>query len=116
MFALGYELAHWLGWSPVERIFLGAALSISSSAILIKMLRDTGSLFQMRGQLIVGILLVEDFVAVILLTVLSGVANTGSASLGDIGGLALRLTLLAVAVLTIGALLAPRLMSYIAPV
>ena len=114
MFALGYELAHWLGWSPVERIFLGAALSISSSAILIKMLRDTGSLFQMRGQLIVGILLVEDFVAVILLTVLSGVATTGSASLGDIGGLALRLTLFAVAVLTIGALLAPRLMSYIA--
>ncbi len=31
----------------------------------------------MRGRLIIGILLVEDFVAVILLTVLSGVATTG---------------------------------------
>lgn len=114
MFAIGFELAHLLGWSPVERIFLGAALSISSSAILIKMLRDTGSLFAQRGQLIVGILLVEDFVAVILLTVLSGIATTGGASLGDIGVLALRLTVFGVAVLTIGALLAPRLMSYIA--
>ena len=113
MFALGFELAHWLGWSPVERIFLGAALSISSSAILIKMLRDTGSLFETRGQLIVGILLVEDFVAVILLTILAGVATTGGASLADIGLLAMRLTIFAVAVLTIGALLAPRLMSYI---
>ena len=28
MFAIGFELAHLLGWSPVERIFLGAALSI----------------------------------------------------------------------------------------
>ena len=114
MFALGFELAHWLGWSPVERIFLGAALSISSSAILIKMLRDAGSLFEIRGQLIVGILLVEDFVAVILLTILAGIASTGGASLADIGTLAIRLTVFAVAVLTIGALLAPRLMNYIA--
>ena len=114
MFALGYELAHWLGWTQTEAIFLGAALSISSSAILIKMLRDTGSLFETRGQLIVGILLVEDFVAVILLTVLSGVATTGGASLADIGTLAVRLLIFGVAVLTIGALLAPLLMSYIA--
>ena len=113
MFVLGYELAHWLGWTQTERIFLGAALSISSSAILIKMLRDTGSLFEARGQLIVGILLVEDFVAVILLTVLAGLATTGGASLADIGTLAVRLAIFAVAVLTIGALLAPRLMNYI---
>lgn len=113
MFVLGYELAHWLGWTQTERIFLGAALSISSSAILIKMLRDTGSLFETRGQLIVGILLVEDFVAVILLTVLAGVATTEGASLADIGTLAVRLSIFAVAVLTIGALLAPRLMTYI---
>lgn len=113
MFALGFELAHWLGWSPVERIFLGAALSISSSAILIKMLRDTGSLFEIRGQLIVGILLVEDFVAVILLTVLAGVATTGATNLADIGTLAVKLAIFGIAVLTIGALLAPRLMNYI---
>ncbi len=113
MFAVGYELAHWLGWSQTERIFLGAALSISSSAILIKMLRDTGSLYELRGQLIVGILLVEDFVAVILLTVLAGVASADATSLGDIGVLAVRLTIFAVAVLTIGALLAPRIMNYI---
>ncbi len=114
MFAIGFELGNLLGWTPTEQIFLGAALSISSSAILIKMLRDTGSLFANRGQLIVGILLVEDFVAVILLTVLSGVATTGSASLTDIGVLALRLAIFAIAVLTIGALIAPRLMGYIA--
>ena len=114
MFAIGFELAHVLGWSPTEQIFLGATLSISSSAILIKMLRDTDSLFETRGQLIVGILLVEDFIAVILLTVLSGVATTGSTSIFDIGTLALRLAIFAIAVLTIGALVAPRLVSYIA--
>ena len=117
MFVVGYQLSRWLGWTQTEGIFLGAALSISSSAILIKMLRDTGSIFEMRGRLIVGILLVEDFVAVILLTVLAGVATTGGsggASLSDIGVLAMRLTIFALTILTIGALLAPRLMNYIA--
>ncbi len=113
MFAVGFELAHYLGWSQIERVFLGAALCISSSAILIKMLRDTGTLFNLRGQLIVGILLVEDFVAVILLTVLAGLSSTGGASLFDIGLLALRMAVFATAVLTIGALVAPRLMHYI---
>ena len=56
----------------------------------------------------------EDFVAVILLTVLAGVATADTTSLGDIGVLAARLAIFGVAVLTIGALLAPRLMHYIA--
>ena len=43
MFVIGYEISQLLGWTPLEGIFLGAALSISSSAILIKMLRDTGT-------------------------------------------------------------------------
>ena len=50
MMALGYEVGLLLGWSGQEAIFLGAALSISSSAVLIKMLRDTGTLMGMRGE------------------------------------------------------------------
>ena len=38
MFALGFEIATLLGWSGTEGVFLGAALSISSSAILMTML------------------------------------------------------------------------------
>jgi CPA2 family monovalent cation:H+ antiporter-2 len=109
MFALGFTIADLLGWSRVEKVFLGAALSISSSAILVKMLRDTGNLFATRGQLIVGILVVEDFAAVILLTVLSGVAITGSTDLADIGVLAAKLAIFGVAALVFGGLLAPRL-------
>ena len=36
MFALGYELAILLGWGNTEGIFLGASLSVSSSAILMR--------------------------------------------------------------------------------
>ena len=110
MFALGYEIGALLGWTAVESVFLGGALCISSSAILVKMLRDTGNLFAPRGRIIVGILVVEDFVAVILLTLLSGVAITGSTDPASVGLLAVKLLIFAVAALVFGAILAPRIL------
>ncbi len=109
MIALGYEVGLLLGWSGKEAIFLGAALSISSSAILLKMLRDTGNLMGIRGSLIVGILVVEDFAAVILLSVLSGVATTATFEAGDVGWLIGKLAIFTAATLVFGAILVPRL-------
>ncbi len=113
MFALGYEIANLLGWTAIERVFLGAALSISSSAILVKMLRDTGNLLATRGRLIVGILVVEDFAAVILLTVLTGVSTTGAANLAEVGVLFLKLSIFAVCALVFGAIFAPKLVRFV---
>lgn len=91
-------------------LYLGGAIAISSSAILLKGLRDGGNLNARWGQTIVGILLVEDFAAVILLTVLAGLATTGTASVADAGLLALKLGVFCIVVLVIGTLLAGRLM------
>ncbi len=91
-------------------LYLGGALAISSSAILLKGLRDTGNLRSGWGQTIVGILLVEDFAAVILLTILTGLATTGTTSLADVGWLVGKLAIFCIAVLTFGALLVPRVM------
>jgi len=114
MLAIGYEIGTLLGWTPTEAIFLGAAMSISSSAVLAKVLRDTGRLHTTSGRLIVGILVVEDFAAVVLLTLLSAVATTGTASLGDIGFLAGKLALFAISALALGTILAPRLINFVA--
>ncbi len=108
---LGMLIAsHWLGITGASSLYLGGAMAISSSAILLKGLRDSGNLRSGWGQTIVGILLVEDFAAVILLTVLAGVATTGSASLGDVGWLVAKLAIFCIAALAFGAVLAPRLM------
>ena len=114
MIALGYEIATLMGWSTTEAIFLGAALSISSSAIIIKVLRDLGMLHEQHGRLIVGILVVEDFAAVILLSVLSGVATSGAANLSEVPGLLARLGLFFVCALFVGALVAPRIIRFVA--
>lgn len=91
-------------------LYLGGAIAISSSAILLKGLRDGGNLNSTWGQTIVGILLVEDFAAVILLTVLAGLATTGTASLADAGLLAGKLAIFCVVVLVAGTVLAAKLM------
>jgi len=114
MLAVGYRLGRALGWNGTEAVFLGAALSISSSAILSKMLRDSGKLHRAEGRLIMGILVVEDFVAVIMLAVLSGTATTGTMDLQHIGLLVGRLIVFTVSALVLGALIAPRLVGFVA--
>ena len=113
MMALGYEIGTLLGWTGTESIFLGAALSISSTAILYKMLRDAEQLHHVRGRIIVGILVIEDVAAVILLTVLSGVASTGTVEAVGVGTLVLKLVLFGFAALGIGALVAPGVVRFI---
>ena len=113
MLALGYQVARWLGWGSFEGIFLGVSISISSSAILMKMLRDTGNLQETRGRLIVGILVVEDFIAVVMLTVLAGVASSGAASPSEVGLLVGKLAIFGLGALGFGALFAPRLVNFI---
>ncbi len=101
------------GIDPSHGLYLGGAMAISSSAILLKGLRDGGNLNSGWGQTIVGILLVEDFAAVILLTVLAGLATTGTASLTDAGILAGKLAIFCVVVLVSGTLLAARVMGWL---
>ena len=99
-----------LGIPGASGLYLGGAMAISSSAILLKGLRDSGNLRSGWGQTIVGILLVEDFAAVILLTLLAGIATTGSANLNDVSWLVGKLAIFSIAALAIGTLLVPRLM------
>jgi len=107
----GVWIASFLpGLDQSHALYLGGAIAISSSAILLKSLRDGGNLNTGWGQTIVGILLVEDFAAVILLTVLAGLATTGTASFADAGILAGKLAIFCVVGLVIGAMLGDRLM------
>ena len=113
MFALGFEIANLLGWSTTEAVFLASALCISSSAILMTMLRESGQLRATRGRLIVGILVVEDFAAVILLTMLAGIASTGQADIGGLGALVVKLSVFAVLALVLGAAFANKLVGFV---
>jgi monovalent cation:H+ antiporter-2, CPA2 family len=112
MISLGYGLGRLLGWSRMDAIFLGAALQSSSSAIIVKILKDLGKLNLVSTRVIVGILVVEDFVAVIIIALLSGISAPGIAGFDNISSLILKLVIFAAVSLTLGAILVPRILAF----
>ena len=71
-----------LGWSPTESIFLAGMLMVSSSAIISKILQETGNTHERSGQLAMGVMVLEDVVAVVMLTLLNSIVQFGGAGGG----------------------------------
>ncbi len=69
---LAYPLLLLLGFSPLASWYLSLALSFSSTAITIHILTEKKDLHSLYGKITVGILLIQDFVAIGLLMILSG--------------------------------------------
>src|SRR5471030_1778710 len=82
MIWLGYEVGRALGWNTMDSVFLGAMLSISSTTIIVKTLAELGKSREKFAEIIFGILVIEDMLAIILLALLSGFAKTGSLHAG----------------------------------
>lgn len=78
MIYIGIQTAPLLGHDKVIGIFLGSLLAISSSMVTIRVLRDQKALKLPHAQLAIGILILEDVLAVLLLVVLSGISASGS--------------------------------------
>lgn len=76
MLTLGWIAGEWFGWGTVERLFFGSLLSISSSMVTVRVLRSQGRLKMPHARLAVGVLILEDILAVLLLVILTGVAVT----------------------------------------
>ena len=61
-------LLYAFGMSPNSALLLGAGLALSSTAIVSKELTSLGEIFSRHGQNAIGVLLFQDVVAVLLLT------------------------------------------------
>ncbi|MBK7160849.1 MAG: cation:proton antiporter [Ignavibacteria bacterium] len=72
--------------------FLGAIISISSTTIIIKTLESEGKTKEKFAQLIFGILIIEDILAILIIALLSGFATTGKIVVKDIGLIVLNLS------------------------
>jgi CPA2 family monovalent cation:H+ antiporter-2 len=76
MLILGYTISRWIGWSSYNSLFLGAALSISSTTIIVKAISELGVKNEKFAQLVFGTLIVEDLIAILLLVGLSTLVAT----------------------------------------
>ncbi|HMF88475.1 MAG TPA: cation:proton antiporter, partial [Gemmatimonadaceae bacterium] len=108
MLGLGFLLGRLLGWTTVESIFAGAMVAISSTTIVARALAEQ----EARGRLteiVFGILIVEDLIAIFLVAVLTTIAAGGGLSPESLGLTAIRLGAFLVGLIGFGLLIVPRL-------
>ncbi|MBI2545827.1 cation:proton antiporter [Candidatus Woesearchaeota archaeon] len=73
---LGYLLALWLGFNHIVSLYVSLALAFSSTLIVVKILSDKKEIETLHGRLMIGILLVQDFVAILALALLATVGSS----------------------------------------
>jgi len=109
-----FMAASALGLNFMDSLFIAAALSISSTAIIIKILQDSGKIKKESSILVLGILIVEDVIAVILIASLESVALVGTVSIEAVVLVAVVAGGLIVGTFTIGRRVIPPLIDKVA--
>ncbi|MDQ3673547.1 MAG: cation:proton antiporter [Gemmatimonadota bacterium] len=107
MISVGYLVGKLLGFTTMESIFTGAMIAISSTTIIVKAFQEQ----KVKGrvaELVFGILIIEDLIAIFLLAILTTITRSGTISPGDLGVTAIRLAMFLVGLIGIGLLVVPR--------
>ncbi len=103
-----------LGIGFMDSLFLAAALSISSTAIIVKVLEEAGKIKKESSILVLGILIVEDVIAVILIASLESIALAGTVSIEGAVAVVVVATILIVGTFTVGIRTIPKLIDKVA--
>ena len=114
MVFLGYQVGQLMGWTPVSSLFLGAIISIASTSVIVKVLKEMKRDREPFAELIYGILIVEDLLGVVMIVLLTGIASTGDLGLQSMLVSTGKLLVFLVTVPVVGLLLIPRLLNFVA--
>ena len=108
LIALGYLVGRIAGWTSMESLFTGAAIAISSTTIIAKAFAEQG----VKGRvadIVLGILIVEDLIAILLIAILTAVGEGGGLTPQEVVATTLRLVLFLTGLIGVGLLIVPRL-------
>ncbi|MBI2599172.1 cation:proton antiporter, partial [Candidatus Curtissbacteria bacterium] len=75
---VGFIILSALGFATVPAIYIAVALTFSSTVIIVKLLSEKNDLQSLHGKIAIGFLLIQDFVAIIALMLLSGFGAGGA--------------------------------------
>ena len=110
---LGFMAGRALGWSLLESGFMAAALAISSTMIIAKLFEAHGSRGHLRDR-VLSVLVVQDLLAILLLTGLDASAAAGAFGAAGLGRTLAKVALLLAGLLGGGGLVVPRLLRWAA--
>ncbi|MCB8752229.1 cation:proton antiporter domain-containing protein [Planktothrix agardhii] len=106
-----------LGWdtSPIQGIFLGAILSLSSTAVVLKCLMERNEMASPQGQIMLGILVVQDLALGLMLAVLPALNQPqGGVIFEAVGRSLLLIGLFALGAVVAGIWVIPKLLQFLA--
>ncbi|MDH5432003.1 MAG: cation:proton antiporter [Nitrosopumilus sp.] len=113
MFFLSYIGAFSFGWSHLEALYLAGILSISSTAISLRIMRDLKLVKTKEFNTVITILIVEDLAAVLLLVILGNASDGADLDFTGVGILVLQSLTFFVIALGLGIKLVPKLLEKI---
>jgi monovalent cation:H+ antiporter-2, CPA2 family len=107
MMGLGYLAGHFLGFTPMESVFTGALVAISSTTIIAGAFDEKNVVGRLR-EIVFGILIVEDLIAIILIALLTAFATGTGLSAWSLTITVVRLITFLVGIVLVGILIVPR--------
>lgn len=114
MLAIGYFLGRLFGWTQGNSIFLGAILAMSSTTIIVKVFMDLKLMQAEFAKVVFGILILEDIVAILILSILSGLGTRGESTTTLLFTSMSKIVFFIVLFLVFGLLFVPRFLRWVA--
>ncbi|HBK34880.1 MAG: Transporter, CPA2 family [Candidatus Uhrbacteria bacterium GW2011_GWE2_40_58] len=109
----GFIVGQLLGFETIASIYLSIAFTFSSTIIVVKLLSDKEELDTLYGRISIGFLLVQDFIAMILLLGIGAFAS-GATLEGVLVGSLLKGIIIVPVLWFVSAKVVPHLLSYVA--
>jgi Kef-type K+ transport system membrane component KefB len=112
-FIVGFGVMRWLGHPALVAVFVGAALTATSVGITARVLSDLGRLQDPAAKVVLGAAVVDDILGLIILAVVTGVAQTGEISLSGIAWLSAKAVVFLAVAIVLGIRFAPVFIRYV---
>ncbi len=113
-FGLGYWVAGLFHFGAAPSAYIAIALTFSSTILAVKLLTEKKDLHSLYGRIAIGILLIQDLVAILLLVLLSGFETGQSLSMLAVAGIIAKSILLFGLMLWLGRSILPYIFDRVA--
>lgn len=110
MMMLGIITGYLFGWSRMDCIFLGGMLAMSSTTIIYKAFDDLGLRQQRFAGLVMSVLILEDILAIVMMVMLSAIANGSSPDGSQMIGSVMKIAFFLILWFVVGIFLIPLLL------
>jgi Kef-type K+ transport system membrane component KefB len=94
---VGFTISLLLGFTIQVSLFIGVLLAFGSAVVIVKVLENKGMMDREEVPLLIAIVIIEDIIAVMVITFFSGMRDTSTGLLGNIESMLISMMILVLA-------------------